>query len=156
MDSGTVGPWWVTMWLDQRGSEVLETPECHRLLAVAAKEIGYGRLAVSREGAPVVVPVNFTWHERQVLFRLAEGFLSSLVPGNLVGFEVDRVDHEAATAWSVLARGLATEIDGPDGPSAALWPHPLVPRPGDRLFVLRPDVVTGRRFAVHRPGPLAS
>jgi hypothetical protein len=27
-----------TMWIDQRGSEVLTTPECHRLLAVAAKK----------------------------------------------------------------------------------------------------------------------
>src|SRR5271166_1471007 len=58
------------MWIDQRGSEVLGAPECHRLLALAAKEVGYGRLAVSREGAPVVVPVNFAWHEHQVLVRL--------------------------------------------------------------------------------------
>jgi len=136
------------MWIDQRGSEVLGAPECHRLLALAAKEVGYGRLAVSREGAPVVVPVNFAWHEHQVLVRLADGFLSSVVPGRLVAFEVDVVDQRAEEAWSVLARGLALEVDPTDGPTTAAGPRPLVPQPGDRLLAIRPDVVTGRRFPI--------
>ncbi|MGP8060553.1 MAG: pyridoxamine 5'-phosphate oxidase family protein [Acidimicrobiales bacterium] len=139
------------MWIDQRGSEVLEPAECRRLLALAAKEVGYGRLAVSRQGAPVVVPVNFRWLDSEVRIRLAEGFLSSVVPGHLVAFEVDMIDQRADTAWSVLARGLAHEPDPADGPGTDDGPQPMVPRPGDRVLVIRPDVVTGRRFAVRRP-----
>jgi hypothetical protein len=28
--------------------------------------------------------------------------------------------------------------------------HPLVPEPGDMVLVLRPDILTGRRFEVRR------
>ena len=117
------------MWIDQRGAEILGDAECYRLLALAAKEVGYGRLAVSGEGAPIVVPVNFTWHGRRALVRLAEGFLSQVVPGNLVAFEVDVVDREEGSAWSVLARGLATELHGERGrrgpaPARAAGPTP--------------------------------
>ena len=145
------------MWIDQRGSEVLGAAECRRLLALAAKEVGYGRLAVSREGAPVVVPVNFTWQDSEVRIRLAEGFLTSVVPGHLVAFEVDMVDEQAESAWSVLARGLAHETDAAEGQGVGDGPQPMVPRPGDRVLAIRPDVVTGRRFPIRRasrgPGP---
>jgi len=136
------------MWIDHHGSEVLGGPECYRLLALAAKEDGYGRLAVSREGAPVVVPVNFTWYDHQVLVRLSEGFLSSVVPGHLVAFEVDALPHGEGAAWSVLVRGLASQVDPADAVTTANGPRPAVPEPGGRLLAIRPDVTTGRRFAV--------
>lgn len=137
------------MWLDQRGSEILETPECLRLLALAAKEGRIGRLAVNESQAPLVVPLNFTVHDHGVLIRIGPGRLSELVPGSLVSFEVDHVDPDAGNAWSVLVRGLASALDQ-GGPPLALpaVPRPLVPDPGDMIIVIRPDVVTGRRFGL--------
>jgi hypothetical protein len=136
------------MWIDDRGSEVLTVPECHRLVALEAAGSGIGRLAVSGAHAPVVVPVNFSYTDDQVLVRLGDGFLWREAKGKLVAFEVDHIDTDAGVAWSVLIRGLATELEGvPDGiPDRA--PKPLVPEPGSRILAIRPDVATGRRFAI--------
>ncbi|HUC36241.1 MAG TPA: pyridoxamine 5'-phosphate oxidase family protein [Acidimicrobiales bacterium] len=135
------------MWIDGRGSEVLSSAECLRLLAEAAKKGSIGRLAVSQDGAPIVHPVNFAYVDRQVVVRLGPGLMEHAAAGALVAFEVDEVDREGAKAWSVLVRGLATELAVPAHPDAARpGPAPLVPEPGEKLLAVRADVVTGRRF----------
>jgi hypothetical protein len=135
------------MWIDQRGSEVLTTPECHRLLAVVAQRGGIGRLAVAGNGAPMVVPVNFAVHDHQVFIRIGRGELASSAIGRLVAFETDEVDQISGQAWSVLVRGLATTAGQGDTDPTHL-PHPLVLTPGSTLLVVRPDVVSGRRFSL--------
>ncbi len=137
------------MWIDAKGSTVLPEPECKRLLAVAAKDDPIGRLGVSRDGAPLVVPVNFTLEDGQVLTRVSRGTLSRAAAGQLVAFEVDKVDGASGTAWSVLVRGLATLIESPTQAQLAMTPS-FVPKPGEMVLVVRPDIVTGRRFDVHR------
>jgi hypothetical protein len=135
------------MWIDHRGSEILAAPECHRLLALAAKEEQIGRLAVAEEQSPLVIPLNFTYHDKGVFLRIGPGRLSELVPGSMVSFEVDRVLPDQGHAWSVLIRGLASALADSDISSgAADLPMPLVPNPGDMVIVIRADVVTGRRF----------
>ena len=136
------------MWIDQRGSEVLTVPECHRLLAVAAKSGGVGRLAGGGDDAPIVVPVNFAVHDRQVLIRIGTGTLATLAIGRLVAFETDDVDRVAGQAWSVLVRGLATTVEPTEMFDPSHLPHPMAPTPGNTLLVVRPDVVSGRRFAL--------
>jgi hypothetical protein len=132
------------MWIDARGSTVLPTPECQRLLAVAAKDGGVGRLGVPTAQAPIVLPVNFALQDRNVVTRVGSG-LSRSADGRLVAFEVDHVDPAAGVAWSVLARGLATLVEHPDDGELAAA-HPFVPEPGGMVLVVRPDVLTGRRF----------
>jgi len=139
------------MWIDQRGSEILPWPECLRLLAVAAKEDQFGRLAVNDGESPVVVPLNFTFHDRALLVRIGQGRTWELVPGALVAFEVDRVEPELGWAWSVLVRGLASLLD-PDGELAGRAPAPWVPEPGEKVISIRTDVVTGRRFRLVEHG----
>ena len=148
------------MWVDQRGSEIVPRRECLRLLAMEAHAGGVGRIALSRPGAPVVQPVNFSFHEGDVLVRLGDGLLVETAPGSLVAFEVDAVDTAAGIGWSVLVRGLATVLDPAEvarlGTSA---PRPMAPQPGDVVVAVRPDVVTGRRFplaaAAERGAPAA-
>ena len=110
------------MWIDAKGSTVLPEPECKRLLAVVAKDDPIGRLGVSRDGAPLVVPVNFTLEDGQVLTRVSRGTLSRAAAGQLVAFEVDKVDGASGTAWSVLVRGLATLIESPTQAQLAMTP----------------------------------
>jgi uncharacterized protein len=133
------------MWIDQRGSEILQWPECLRLLALAAKEDGIGRLAVTDGESPLVVPLNFTFYDRTLLVRIGQGRMRELVPRSLVAFEVDRVEPHLELAWSVLVRGLASVL-APDDTLAAQAPAPWIPEPGEEVIAIRPDVVTGRRF----------
>ncbi len=136
------------MWIDQRGSEVVPLPECLRLLAAAAKKGAIGRLAVSQDQAPLLRPANFTYHDRFLVTRLGPGAIAMAASGSLVAFEVDDIDYDAAVAWSVLVRGLATMLTSESESDIGIdsTPDPLVPEPGDILVAIRADVVTGRRF----------
>ena len=137
------------MWTDQRGSELLFLAECRRLLALAAKEGLTGRLGISTQQAPIIQPVNFAYRQQQIVVRLGSGHIADIISGALVAFEVDHVDHTTHTAWSVLVRGLATPLEESEARAAAKsGPTPLVPAPGDAIFVVRLDVVTGRRFSL--------
>jgi uncharacterized protein len=145
------------MWIDQHGSEIIAAPECLRLVALAAKESRVGRLAINGGQTPLVVPLNFRIYDRQIMVRIGPGSLSETVPGSLVSFEVDRVDPEGNVAWSVLIRGLASALDlETPALEVGLVPQPLVPTPGDILVLIRPDVITGRRFHLLAAEPAAS
>ncbi len=129
---------------------MLPLAECLRLLATAAKLGLTARLGISTPQAPIIQPVNFNYHERQVVIRLGSGHMADIVSGVLVAFEVDHVDHDVHNAWSVLVRGLATPIEESGlATAAAFAPTPLVPEPGDAVYVVRLDVVTGRRFPLN-------
>ena len=141
-----------SMWIDQRGSEVLPRTECLRLVAVTAKEHAVGRLGVPTDGSPIIVPVNFSYLDSAVIIRLGPGTVANGAVGRLVSFEVDRVDMEVQRGWSVLVRGLALALEPHE--LHRRWrhlPEPLVPTPGDLLLSIRADVVTGRRFSIGRP-----
>lgn len=131
---------------------MLPRSECLRLLAVAAKQDAVGHLGFAVEGAPdqppVVVPVNFRVHEGDVYLRVGQGLLSRSADGHLVAFEVDQIDRTAGLAWSVLLRGLARLVTSPDHRLLEAAARPLVPEPGDEVMVLRPDILTGRRFGL--------
>jgi hypothetical protein len=151
------------MWIDGKGATVLAAPECRRLLAEAGKVNSIGRLGIATDQAPIVVPVNFSVHDGEVVLRVGTGFFSHAADGHLVAFEVDHVDPGAGTAWSVLVRGLASLTESPTEAELSVAAHPLVPEPGAMLLVIRPDLLTGRRFdlrpavwgasAVHADGP---
>ncbi len=136
------------MWIDAKGSTVLPSTECMRLLAVGAKWGEIGRVGVATDHAPVIIPVNFTLRDGQVLVRVGNGFLSRAAGGHLVAFEVDHIDSDAGTAWSILLRGLATLVEVPSESELDAAGYPLVPVPGDMVLILRPDVVTGRSFEI--------
>jgi Pyridoxamine 5'-phosphate oxidase len=140
------------MWIDRSGTTVLPPSECKRLLAVAAAEGGVGRLGIPTGQAPVVMPVNFSLRDGQVVVRTGPGFLAREAADRLVAFEVDHIDAHTSVAWSVLVRGLATLTESPTRTDLDEAPDPLVPVPGDMLLVVRPDVVTGRQFELRQTG----
>jgi hypothetical protein len=132
------------VWIDHHGSEVLPLSECLRLLALAAKAEGVGRLAVSRpDAAPLIWPVNFAYEHLRVLVRIGDGDMADAASGALVAFETDRIDRVVGSAWSVLVRGLATATT--DHTFAEIGSGLDAPDSGYRILAIRADVVTGRR-----------
>ena len=128
------------MWIDHRGSEVLAMAECLRLVATEAANRGVGRLAVSGDQAPIVVPVNFSFADHQVLVCMGEGSLWHRAEGHLIAFEVDQATVSGGQAWSVLIWGSATELSDPLDVGIRRSPHPLVPDAGSKVLAIRPDV----------------
>ncbi|MDA8072620.1 MAG: pyridoxamine 5'-phosphate oxidase family protein [Actinomycetota bacterium] len=133
----------VPMWFDERGSEVLTLPECQRLVALAFQENIHGHLGLCGQGAPIVLPVDFTVDGPDVVLLVGEGLFMEIAEHHLVALQIDGED--AGQRWSVLIRGYATEIDAlpPDVPS----PVPHVAQPGHRLVRIRSDIETGRRLS---------
>ena len=81
---------------------------CWELLA--QKHVG--RLAVAIMNRPDVFPVNYQVDGRTVVIRTAAGQkLAAAVLGTAVAFEVDALDEDSATGWSIVVKGQATEIE---------------------------------------------
>jgi hypothetical protein len=144
------------MWIDERGSEVLDLPECRRLLALGAKRHHHGHLGIPTDSAPLVLPVDYAVHDSHVLLQIGERLLDR-VDGRLVAFQVDYPSDGLAPdggspegRWSVLVRGLASATDR--ATAGVPFPEPRVAEPGHRLVLVRGDVVTGRRLRPPAPG----
>lgn len=130
------------MWTDARGSEVLELGECRRLLALGAKQGLHGHLGIPKDGAPLVLPVNYVVSGPDVVVRIGEGMFKDVSGGDLISFQVDGVEGDRL--WSVLVRGLAIAEEASS--MGTDLPVPEVALPGHRIVRIRADVVTGRRF----------
>lgn len=139
------------MWIDERGSDVLDVQECRRLLAVGAKEARHGHLGISQGAGqpPIVLPVDYAMDGVDVVMQVGEGLFGHVV-GQLVSFQVDGtttsrfVGTDPERPWSVLVQGLATEQDVPSVHGHV--PVTRVAHPGRRLVRIRSEVITGRRI----------
>src|SRR5215204_6365214 len=90
------------MEVDRNGLEVLAPDECLRLLATAT----LGRIGVTSGALPTVLPINFRFDGRRILFRTGVGTkLDAATHNAVVAFEVDEIDPLAHTGWSVGAGG---------------------------------------------------
>jgi uncharacterized protein len=87
--------------------EHLSPERCWERLA----QVPVGRLGVLVDGAPEIYPVNHAVDERTIVFRVDPGTkLRGLLDSPKVCFEVDGVDADAQTGWSVLVKGRAAEL----------------------------------------------
>ena len=119
----------------------LDEGTCWGLLETA----GVGRLVWVDADGPVAVPVNVAVSDGAVVIRTAAySAMAREVDDSRVALEVDDLDHESRTGWSVLVRGVARVLFEPapaDAPTA--WPTGRK-SPTVRL---RPTRATGRRLA---------
>ncbi|TCN29601.1 helix-turn-helix protein [Kribbella orskensis] len=108
---------------------------------------GIGRLAFEVSGRLTVVPVNFTVHHGDIVFRTAATTAIGRYGEGPVAFEVDRIDEGMHEGWSVLISGTARQADQDE--TAALGTTVDVDpwAGGNReLYVLiTPARITGRR-----------
>lgn len=130
--------------LDRNAMQVLCREECLTLI----RNEPVGRVAMVVCGVPVVVPVNFAVLGEDVVFRTGTGSkLVVAVERGLLTLEVDSVDVEMRSGWSVLVTGGASEITRPDelAAVAALDLHSWVPG-RERYIRIRSEMVSGRRL----------
>jgi len=128
--------------VDAHGVGTLDGPTCWRLLATSP----VGRLALSANALPTILPVNHVVRDDSILFKSESGTkLLAATRGDVACFEVDEFDGFEHRGWSVTATGRLSLV-GAGELEANL---PLVPwaLTGD-LRVARLDVqlLTGRVF----------
>jgi uncharacterized protein len=131
--------------VDSNGLEILDRDDCLRLLRTAV----LGRVAVSSDALPCVLPVTFKVAGDQILFRTNPGTkLDAATRRAVVAFEVDEFDAAAHTGWSVLVTGIASEVTDPrDLESAQRLQLPRwAPSEADRIVAVSIEIVSGRRI----------
>jgi len=130
--------------------EHLSVTRCWELLA----SIPVGRIGVLYDSAPEIYPVNYVVVDHTIAFRTDVGSkLSALDRSPAVCFQVDEIDPESSTGWSVLVKGRASVVTDPaelrylDAQGLREWSL------GHKAHWVRvvPAEVTGRRIW-SRPG----
>jgi nitroimidazol reductase NimA-like FMN-containing flavoprotein (pyridoxamine 5'-phosphate oxidase superfamily) len=137
--------------MTQRDIETLSPDECFDLL----RQASIGRLVYVDEAGPVAVPVNYAMAGREIVIRVEGGTKQAAMGQPALAFEVDDIDDEEQSGWSVIARGIGRQVSIEDVPVLLrrLEAHP--PRPWAEgihnvWLQITPRIVTGRRLgALH-------
>jgi nitroimidazol reductase NimA-like FMN-containing flavoprotein (pyridoxamine 5'-phosphate oxidase superfamily) len=125
----------------------LTPDECLRLL----KTVPVGRVGVTVDALPAILPVNFVVSDGTIVFRTVLGSkLDAATAGMVVAFEADHYGTDTDRwGWSVLVRGVAEEITDPTelehARSLPLESWALDGR-ADRYVKIAPTIISGRRI----------
>jgi nitroimidazol reductase NimA-like FMN-containing flavoprotein (pyridoxamine 5'-phosphate oxidase superfamily) len=75
----------------------------------------FGRVALATADGPHIIPLNYSVVDDAVVVATSPySLLAGEGPGGLVAFEVDHVDYDTHTGWSVLVRGRAELVTDPE------------------------------------------
>jgi nitroimidazol reductase NimA-like FMN-containing flavoprotein (pyridoxamine 5'-phosphate oxidase superfamily) len=125
---------------------VLSRKECLRLL----ESVPVGRVGLSIEALPALLPVNFALLDGDVVFRTVEGSkFHSAVAGRVLAFEADGYSPDGRSGWSVLVQGVSRLITDPNELSLTqqLSVEPwAVGGEADQVVRIASTVVSGRQF----------
>ena len=87
--------------------ETLDRQECLRLLTGAM----VGRVVHTDRALPACTPVNYRLVGEAVVFRTsASSRLAAATADAVVAFQVDEIDPDTTTGWSVQVTGVATAV----------------------------------------------
>src|SRR5215211_1210598 len=107
-----------------------------------------GRVAWQAADLPQVLPVTYAMHEGDAYFRTApDSILSELIQPASVAFEVDELDQQNRSGWSIALHGRSSAVSEPDALDDLWASDSLVPwAAGNRtLFIrIRLERVSGR------------
>ncbi len=120
----------------------LSPEECRQLL----RGHRMGRVSWASAAGIQVLPVSYAVSDDRIVLRTATGsMLAGLVEPQQVGFEIDDLDAETQTGWSVLVQGTS----GPGEHLEGLLTEPWAP--GERLVVvaITPSAYSGRAIAAN-------
>ena len=86
----------------------LTEEECRDLLSRHV----VGRVALSTPGGPRIVPVNYALYDNSIVFRTAPySELGTYGWDAELAFEIDHIDEEKHSGWSVVALGRGSLIE---------------------------------------------
>jgi len=128
-------------------ARILTRTECLDYLS----RVPVGRIGVSIDALPVILPVSFTLSGETLLFRTIPGTkLDAATIGAVVAFQADGFEPSADGYWTVMVRGIPTEVDGDQDRLADSVPIPTWGdlRPNHRLVGLEATNIVGRLFPV--------
>jgi len=127
--------------------EYVPRHECLSLLAT----VPIGRVGLSVDALPVVLPVNFALVDGDIVFRTVNGTkFHAAAAGAVIAFEADGYEASGRSGWSVLVQGMSeivtdpVELEALVGLPIEAW---AVDGSADRFVRIRSARVTGRRFA---------
>jgi nitroimidazol reductase NimA-like FMN-containing flavoprotein (pyridoxamine 5'-phosphate oxidase superfamily) len=137
---------------DRTGLIELDREECLDLL----RQANVGRIGVTIEALPVILPVNYVLIDDCIVFRTVAGTkLAAATRHAIVAFEVDSYDLDGVAGWRVLAVGRSALATDPTlvekAQAASLEPWAVHHAPQD-LVQVETTRLTGRRFD-NRPPP---
>jgi uncharacterized protein len=133
---------------ERHGLREIPMEECLRLLA--GHHVHLGRIGIVLDGEPVILPMNYRYHDGAVVVRTGwEDLLEAAGRNDVLAFQVDSVDVGWEEGWSVLVRGRASEVVDPDQVNRlkGLPLRPWAPGERDRFVRIPATQVTGRRIA---------
>src|SRR5579864_5384602 len=122
--------------------------ECLELLAAHR----FGRLAVvMSNGEPAIRPVNYIFDRpsQSIVFRTSRGSkLYALLHAGKAAFEIDGIDENTFTGWSVIVEGASAEVTFPAdiGHLEGHRLQPWAPGPRPHWVQIRARTVSGRRI----------
>lgn len=118
----------------------LDAEECRHLL----RSRTIGRVGWTSSAGPQILPVAYSLSGDAIVFRARPGsLLAELADDTEVSFQVDDLDDETRTGWSVLVTGRSGAWTG----ELEVRPEPWAP--GERPLVIgvAPETITGRSVA---------
>lgn len=119
-------------------TRALAPEECWSLIGAS----GVGRVAVTVDGAPRIVPVNYAVVNDAVYFRTAVGTILNNAVAQRVAFEVDAFDARSRSGWSVCVVGGGRFVGSGSDVAIDSW----APRRRDVRYCIVPDEISGRRL----------
>jgi nitroimidazol reductase NimA-like FMN-containing flavoprotein (pyridoxamine 5'-phosphate oxidase superfamily) len=108
-----------------------------------------GRLGVLIDGKPTVFPVCHVYDRHAIAFPTNEGTkMHAALSWPYVGFEVDGLDPDGSSGWSVMISGKAEPVDDADERRRLSEMRSVPWRDSSQVGWMRviPDEVTGRRI----------
>jgi nitroimidazol reductase NimA-like FMN-containing flavoprotein (pyridoxamine 5'-phosphate oxidase superfamily) len=132
------------MMRTERALLALSRRECIALLA--GKQVG--RAVFTERAMPAVVPVTFAIRDDAIVMcTAADTRLASAASRGVLAFQVDEIDQDTRTGWSVVVVGVAELVEDPvqQGDIRCLL-EPWAPGRNDVFIRLPLKVVTGRRI----------
>ena len=124
----------------------LSADECWELL----RSVPVGWIGFMVSGQVHIYPVNFTAHDGNLYFRTSPyGIVGKAIRHQSVAFEIDHIDAETQTGWSVLVRGTATWLADAKRIESLGEARPATPwADGNRTMHIQitPTFVSGRQI----------
>lgn len=128
-------------------AQPLEPADCYLLLATSC----VGRVVSTDNALPMVLPVNYCLDGHNIVFRTSpDGRLAHATNNVVVAFEVDSIDVESWTGWSVVVTGVASPLTSPSDVVRAgqLGLVSWLGEERDHFVQIVPGLVTGRHLHV--------